>query len=86
MLSKLVSKDGHDWDQLLGAVLFAYGITPHYLTGMSPFYLLHGCDPKPPLSLEFQIPAFKFPIIKTEYGKELERELKQARQLAKQHV
>jgi len=28
----------------------------------------------------------KFPIIETEYGKELERKLKQARQLARQHI
>ena len=42
MLSKLVSKGGRDWDQLLGPVLFAYRTTPHASTGMSPFYLMYG--------------------------------------------
>ena len=47
---------------------------------------MYGRDPKLPSFLDFQTPVVKFPIIETEYGKELERELKQARQLAKQHV
>ena len=42
MLSKLVSKGGCDWDQLLGPVLFAYRTTPHASTKMSPFYLMYG--------------------------------------------
>ena len=45
MLSKLVSKGGRDWDQLLGPVLFAYRTTPHASTGMSPFYLMYGETP-----------------------------------------
>ena len=75
ILSKLVSKGSRGWDQLLRPVLFAYRITPHASTGMSPFYLMYGRDPKFPSSLDFQTPTSKFPIIETEYGRELEREL-----------
>ena len=48
MLSKLVNKNGRNWDKMLGGVLFAYRSTPHQSTGMSPFYLLYGRDPKLP--------------------------------------
>ena len=47
---------------------------------------MYGRDPKLPSSLDFQTPVVKFSIIETEYDKGLERELKQARQLAKQHI
>ena len=46
---------------------------------------MYGRDPNLSSSLDFQTPVVKFPIIETEYGKELERELRQARQLAKQN-
>jgi len=53
MLAKLVTKGGHDWDTLLGPVLFAYRTTPHSLTGMMPFYLLYGRDSQLPSLLNF---------------------------------
>ena len=40
MLTKVVSKGGKDWDELLGPVLLAYRATPHASSGMSPFYTL----------------------------------------------
>ena len=59
MLSKLVNKNGRNWDKMLGGVLFAYRSTPHQSTGMSPFYLLYGRDPKLPSALNFQAPVCK---------------------------
>ena len=86
MLSKQVNKNGRNWDKMLGGVLFAYRSTPHQSTGMSPFYLLYGHDPKLPSALNFQAPVCKFPTIESEYGQELVKELKHVRNMAKQNV
>jgi len=86
MLAKIVNKGGHDWDELLGPVLLAYRATPHASSGMSPFYLMYGRDPQLPSQLEFQVPVARYPIMETEYGQELVRELKQARSVAKQNI
>ena len=57
---------------------------------MSTFYLLYGCDPKLPSALNFQAPVCKLPTIESEYGQELGqelvKELKHARNMAKQNV
>ena len=83
-MTKLVAKGGRNWDTLLGPVLFAYRTTPHSSTGVSPFYLTYGRDPVLPTALDFHAPAVKYPVI--ENGKELAKELKQARQLAKKQI
>ena len=71
---------------MLGGVLFAYRSTSHQSTGMSPFHLLYGHDPKLPSALDFQAPVSKFPTIESEYGWELVGELKNARDVANQNV
>jgi len=86
MLSKVVNKGGHNWDELLGPVLLAYRATPHASSGMSPFYLLYGRDPQLPSQLEFQRPVTRYPVIETEYGQVLAKELKQVRNVAKQNI
>ena len=78
MLSKVVNKGGRDWDDLLGPVLLAYRATSHVSSGMSPFYLLYGRDPKLPTQLDFQVPVTRYPTVETEYGQELAKELKQS--------
>ena len=86
MLAKMVAKKGRDWDTLLGPVLLAYRATPHASSGMSPFYLLYGRHPQLPTALDFQLPVQRFPTIETEYGRELVKELGQARAIAKQNI
>ena len=86
MLTKLVKKGGHNWDELLGPVLLPYRTTPHASSGMSPFYLLFGRNPQLPSQLNFQAPVVRYPVKETEYGKELEVQLKQARRVAQQNI
>ena len=88
-LAKLVAKGRHDWDSLLGQVLFAYWTMPHSSTGMTPFYLLYGRNPQLPTSLDFNlhpVPVVKYPAVETEFAKELAKELKQARKLAQRTI
>ena len=86
MLRKLVSKGGKDWDKKLGPVLFAYRTTPHSSSGETPFYLVNGRDPNLPSTLSFSVPQVKYPVIETEFGKELAKELKYARELARKNI
>ena len=84
MLAKVVGQKGRDWDKLLGPVLLAYRTTPHSSTGEAPFYLVYGRDAN--LPTDFKTPAVKYPIVATDYGKELSLELKRARQAAKVNI
>ena len=86
MLTKLVSKGGRDWDELLGPVLFAYRTTPHASTGETPFVLVYGRDARMPTSLDFSAPTVRYPIVATEYAKELCRDLKATRELAGKNI
>ena len=47
---------------------------------------MYGRDPVLPTSLDFYAPVVRYPVIETEYGKELAEELKSARQLARKHI
>ena len=86
MLSKIVSKGGRDWDDQLGAVLFAYRTAPHTSTGMTPFSLVYGRDPRVPTSLNFYQPVYSTPVLETEFAKELFQDLREARKLAQRNI
>lgn len=86
MLAKLVTAGGHNWDSLLGPVLFAYRTTPHSSTGLSPFYVLYGRNPQLPTSLDFSLPVVRHPVVESEYAKGLAEELKHARALAQKNI
>ena len=86
MLAKLVENKGHDWDRLLGPVLFSYRTTPHSSTTETPFFLLYGRDAKLPSALDFYSPRPRTPVIYSEYGKTLFQELKQIRDMAKKSI
>ena len=51
MLSMFVADRGDDWDSYLAAVLFAYRVAPHHSTGVSPFSVLFGMEPRLPLDV-----------------------------------
>ena len=86
MLSKLVEKNGKNWDELLDLVLMAYRTTPHASTGESPFFLLYGRDARIPSVLDFYSPRLKLLTLESKYGRELFCELKRIRNLAKQKI
>ena len=50
-------RSGADWDQHLPFVLFAYRASMQESTLESPFFLLHGRDPRLPSALELDPPS-----------------------------
>ena len=86
MLSKVVAKGGHNWDEMLGSVLLAYRATPHSSTGMSPFFLVYGRTPCLPTALDFMNPIPRSIVTELEFGAVLEKELKEVRQLARKNI
>lgn len=54
MLSKCVERTGADWDCHLPYVLFAYRASMQESTRESPFFLLHGRDPRLPSVLNLE--------------------------------
>ena len=86
MLAKVVNKNGKDWDELLGPVLFAYRTAPQASSGDTPFSLVYGRDARVPTSLDFYQPVSPLPVLETDFAKESFVETKQARQLAKQSI
>ncbi|KAL1463821.1 hypothetical protein WDU94_015530 [Cyamophila willieti] len=51
MLSHFVDTDGKKWDQYVNWVCHAYNSTKHASTNQSPFYLLHGYEPRSTIDL-----------------------------------
>jgi len=51
MLSKVVSKNGKDWDECLGPVLFVYRTAPQASSRETPFSLTYSQDARVPTSL-----------------------------------
>lgn len=51
MLSYFVDENGRKWDQYVNWVCHAYNSTKHASTNQSPFYLLHGYEPRSTVDL-----------------------------------
>ena len=86
MLSKVVSKGGKDWDECLGPALLAYRTAPQASTSQSPFFLMYGRDARISTALNFYAPATNCPTVESEYARQLFKELKNARTLAKRNI
>ena len=85
MLAKRVERNGTDWDVHLPYTLFAYRASLQESTGESPFYLMHGRDPRLPSALEWSSPPREvFPL--NTYKEELVSGLSEAWELAQLHV
>ncbi|XP_043222136.1 uncharacterized protein LOC122381712 [Amphibalanus amphitrite] len=53
MISKYVDAEGLHWDVDIKAYSMAYNSSIHSATGYTPFYLVHGYEPRMPLDVEY---------------------------------
>ena len=51
MLSMFVNAKHSDWDDVIDHVVFAYNSSRHESTGVSPFYMLYGREPRLPIDV-----------------------------------
>ncbi len=86
MLSKRVERNGSDWDLHLPDVLFAYRASIQESTKESPYFLLHGRDPRLPSVLELEPPQLREEVDLDTYKGELMTGLTEAWSLAKKNV
>ena len=63
-----------------------YHTTTHSTIGGAPFYLVNGRDARLQTALDSKVPTVKYPIVATEYAKEVSKELKRARAVAKDNI
>jgi len=83
MLAKTSQKGGHDWDQKLPYVLFAYQASEQQ---SSPFYLLYGRDPRLPTEAALTPAKERSHVELLEYGIYLTERLTKAWSLARTHI
>lgn len=67
MLSKVVSPDQKNWDDVLPLVLLAYRSSKHESTGFPPSFLMFGREVELPLDLLFGLPREIEPLSHTKY-------------------
>ena len=86
MLSKVVDKQGRDWDKHLPYVLFAYRACPQESTKESPFFLLYGRDPALPTEEALTQPKTRYQVDLTDYRADLTDGLTTAWSLAREQI
>ena len=86
MLAKRVEKGGSDWDLHLPYVLFAYRASIQESTQESPFFLLHGRDPRLPSVLELEPSQLRREVRLDTYKGELMSGLTEAWSMAQKQV
>ena len=57
MIGQYVNQEHTDWDRFLPFLVFAYNTSANETTGYSPYFLLHGFEPK--LGIELQLSQVK---------------------------
>ena len=86
MLAKTVDKGGHDWDNCIPYVFFAYRATEQQSTQESPFYLLYGGDPRLPTNSVLSPTKRRTHMDLLEYGKYITDKFTQAWNLARANI
>jgi transposase InsO family protein len=78
MIAKNTKNHGRDWDLHLGPVALAYNSSIHESTGFSPFYLLHGREPRLPPDVIYGTPTPHYWRKAGFYAKDLHKDLQLA--------
>jgi len=78
MIAKVTREHGKDWDLQLGPVALAYNSSVHESTNYSPFYLMHGREPRIPADVVYGTPTPGYWNKVSHYAKDVYHGLKTA--------
>ena len=62
MISKYIDAEGLHWDDSIKTYSMAYNSSVHSATGYTPFYLVHGYEPRMPLDAAYGPPTESAPV------------------------
>ena len=62
MVSKYIDAEGLHWDDSIKTYSMAYNSSVHSATGYTPFYLVHGYEPRMPLDAAYGPPTESVPV------------------------
>ena len=85
MLAKCISDNNRDWDEWLPQVAFCYNASIHESTKYTPFFLMHGTEPKWDVDLQLGEDSTA-PKSVSEYASTLLSRLEQAHELTRSHL
>lgn len=86
MIAKCCEISHHDWDEQLPFLLFAYRSSVQESTKESPFFLLHGRDPRLPTETVLSKPVSPYLVDVEDYRMELSTKLSYAWSTAKDMI
>ncbi len=86
MLAKLMEDHPLDWDELLPYCVFAYNISMHASTKLSPYYILYGREPKLPMDHMFGTAEYDKPKSTKTYVRQLQNRLEEISIIAKANM
>ena len=85
MLAKCVADNHHDWNQCRPQVVFCYNASVHESTQFTPFFLVHGTEPR--WDIDLRMDSDDRPTYSTnEYADLLLRRLEGAHELTREHL
>ena len=85
MIKTFINDQHTNWDELLPSIEFAYNTATQATTGMTPYLMMFGRNPKCPEDLMFNKPEIDFPVTDDSYVSETKENLKTAFDLVQQH-
>lgn len=86
MLAKLMEDHPLDWDELLPYCVFAYNISVHKSTKLSPYYILYGREPKLPIDHMFGNATYEKEKPMSVYVQQLKSRLEEAAVIARANI
>ena len=85
MLAKCIADYHHDWDEWLPQIAFSYNASVHESTRFTPFFLMHGTEPRWDIDFKLGVDA-ETPYSVNDYANALMKRLKGAHTLATEHL
>ena len=85
MLAKCVSDNHRDWDEWLPQIAFSYNASVHESTRFTPFYLMHGTEPRWDVDFKLGTDA-ETPYSENDYADVLLKRLEGAHSLTREHL